>query len=112
MVHVFLSIAEKSRPSVTLHLSFRDSHVFGTFLAVSEFPESWKPRFVTKSVQNVWEKGHESPGHQVSGFLWIFGGFQGCTTRGILFAMFLMYAYSIGSDISTSMLHLTFNVDA
>ena len=24
------------------------------------------------------------------GFLWVFGGFQGCTTRGILFAMFLM----------------------
>ena len=25
------------------------------------------------------------------GFLWVFGGFQGCTTRGILFAMFLMW---------------------
>jgi len=36
--------------SVTLHLSFRDSHVFDMFLVVSGFPESWKPRFVTKSV--------------------------------------------------------------
>jgi len=25
------------------------------------------------------------------GFLWFFAGFQGCTTRGILFAMFLMH---------------------
>jgi len=42
--------------SVTLHLSFQDSHIFGMFLAVSRFPEFWKPRFVTKSVQNVWLK--------------------------------------------------------
>ena len=27
------------------------------------------------------------------GFLWVFGGFQGCTTCGILFAMFLMREY-------------------
>ena len=47
---LYICMNARAATSVTLHLSFRDSHVFGVFLVVSGFPESWKPRFVTKSV--------------------------------------------------------------